>query len=132
MEKASYMFARWAGGLLLMWGCGAHEPAPQAQTALSASEEQASIESEEPVAEVEEQEAPPEAEPPRSGPATLIVEVAVHNELKPAAVSVKDKDGNEVVSGKSGEPLTLQSGSYTLVVSIEDAAGLADRKRRTR
>lgn len=51
-------------------------------------------------------------------------------ESKPADVQVIAEDGSEVASGKTGESLSLQSGEYTLLVSIDDAKVLADRPTR--
>lgn len=67
------------------------------------------------------------AAPPAPAPATLTVEAAVKGELTPARVRLIDSEGDEAAAGKSGESLSVVSGEYTLIVSIEDPAILADR-----
>lgn len=72
--------------------------------------------------------AEPVAAPPApSAPATLTVEAAVKGEVKPATVQLIDSEGEQAAAGKGGESLSVPSGEYTLIVSIEDPKVLADR-----
>jgi len=115
--------SRLALGLLLV-GCStpAAQPASAPPSAASAGAETPAAMPEAP----EATEAAPPAPAP-SAPATLTVEAAVHGELKPASVKLMSEDGEQVASGATGQAISVQSGEYTLIVAIEDAAVLADR-----
>jgi len=127
MEKANYVNVIWATGLLLIGGCSAHAPSPKPEALPKAEAvEQEVDESDDSSMEADEEE-PATDEAPPSGPATLSVMVSVNGKSQPGVIKVTDDGGHEVVSGKSGEPMTIESGNYMLVVSIEDAAILADR-----
>ena len=110
-------------GLLLAVGCSTQSahPTPPQQARPSSGGEAGAPAPTAPAAEPAEPAVAP------SGPAALTVEAAVHGEVKPARVQLIGSDGGEVAAGASGQPLAIQSGEYTLIVSIEDAAILADR-----
>lgn len=126
MTKSNLMNSMWACCLLLAGACGGHTPTPQPQVA----EPQGTadpVATEDDESEAEEEEVAEEEQPPPSGPAKLTVDAIVHGESKPAVVRVLDQDGKEIAKGTSGQAISLQSGNYDLVVSIEDEAVMIDR-----
>jgi hypothetical protein len=110
-------------GLLLLAGCAPPaEPTAAAPSSTGAEQAPTTPVAPEPVA------AEPVAPAPApSAPATVTVEAAVKGELKPADVKLIDAEGEEAAAGKTGESLSVPSGEYTLLVSIEDPKVLADR-----
>jgi len=122
MANAERRHAGVLGCILLLGGCAAPAHTEPAPASTGGEHTPAVAAAPEPIAAE-----PAPAEPPPSAPATLTIEAAVKGEPKPAHVQLIDSEGEEAASGKSGESLSIPSGEYTLVISIEDAAVLADR-----
>jgi hypothetical protein len=99
----------------VLCGCGGASPPAQepVQPAASAGSEV-----------VLPDEPPPEAPAaPASGPATLKVVTKVGHDAVAAHVKVF-ADGNMIVEGKSGEPLSVRSGDLEIEASLSDSKAL--------
>jgi hypothetical protein len=70
--------------------------------------------------------------PEASGPAAITVEAKVHGKAVDANVRLLGGDGSEVVAGKTGQTLSVQSGEYEMHVEITDAAVLLDKPTQRR
>src|SRR5687768_5062927 len=115
----------------LLLACGAsarpeeesnYEPAEQ--PASSSGDELAEAE---PEARPQEPEPPAAAPAPKSGPASVRVDATVRGQAVAADVRLIGADGAEAATGRSGEPITVQSGEYTLLVTVSDEAVLLDK-----
>lgn len=67
-----------------------------------------------------------------SGPASLTLDAQVRGKSVPAKVRLLSADGSEAASGEAGQPIEVQSGQYTLEVSISDEAALIDKPTQRR
>jgi hypothetical protein len=110
-------------------GCG---PTPPAETpappAVTAGDEAPPAQPALPSPSVETEP----AVPPASGPATVTIEAKVNGKVVSAGVRILGPDGAEVAVGKSGDPIAVQSGEYTLAVDITDEAVLLDKPTQER
>jgi hypothetical protein len=81
------------------------------------------------LAAAEQAPAEPAADPAplRAGPATVEVNATVRGQSVAAEVRVVGEDGSEAGTGLSGEPISVQSGEYTLLVTITDEGALLDK-----
>jgi hypothetical protein len=109
-------------------GSSSSEPAahPPPQWEEGTGDEQA-------VAEAEPPSAPTaDSAPLRAGPATVEVNATVRGQSVAADVRLIGADGSEAGAGRNGEPISVQSGEYTLLVTIVDEAALLDRPLQRR
>lgn len=119
-------------GLMLLLACGSGASssgpaqAPEPEEPASGDELAAS-----------DPEAPPEgpAETPaplKAGPATVSVNATVRGQAVAADVRVIGEDGSEAGTGRSGGPISVQSGTYTMLVTITDETALLDKPMQRR
>ena len=121
----------WIAVAALGIACGGspqEQPPPGAsiESEQAAGDEQPSDESEAMEDEAEptgSTEAPPIADRAQ-GPATIVVDVQVKGQPVAAEVQIL-RDGEPVENGPSGQPITTESGDYTMIVAVKD--GLADK-----
>lgn len=115
-------------GLVAVAACGGGESAQVAPQPAPMHEAQTSGDEPEPAAPAPQAEEIPMR---TSGPAQITVTAQVRGEPIAATVRLSGEDGN-VVEGKAGERLSLQSGTYALEVSVTDASKLADKPTERR
>jgi hypothetical protein len=115
-------------GLCLVAGCGAAAPVPSASSPPRSEGNEVAA----PEPRHTEPAAAAIAEVERSGPAKVTVEAKVHGKAVPANVRLLGADGGEAASGKAGEPISVQSGEYEILVSITDPAALLDKPTQRR
>jgi hypothetical protein len=115
--------------LLLACGAGAssNEPAaqPPAPSDPSSGDEPTAASAERAPGAVADDPAPL-----RAGPATVEVNATVRGQSVAAEVRMVGADGSEAGTGRSGEPISVQSGEYTLLVTIADEDALLDKPQR--
>lgn len=116
--------------LLLACGSGASSNEPSAQPAQPSPSSGDDLAAEPAAAPADE--GADETAPLKPGPATIAVDATVRGKSVAADVRLIGADGAEAANGHSGEPISVQSGEYTLHVSVTDEAALLDKPMQRR